>query len=241
MLSWFGLGGSSYDSREVKPTPDQQQLIKIAQNVILECHPEQLIVDGKYLTSSALTELVNAIVQASSAIVSQSEGMAPSQQTKKLNEQDEDALVLYLELMVSITLENKDRLSQIWPSVQHHLQWIMSTFGRNPVLVERAVVGLLRLANRNLFRLKDDIAEEILHSLAMLLKLRPPAMFMFSRQIAFGLHELLRANAANVHRKEHWAVLFALLEAAGAGAYADDIQQQQRETVGSYFRFKEIG
>lgn len=29
LLSWFGLGGSSYDTRETKPTPDQQQLIKV--------------------------------------------------------------------------------------------------------------------------------------------------------------------------------------------------------------------
>uniref|UniRef100_A0A915C108 SEC7 domain-containing protein n=2 Tax=Parascaris univalens TaxID=6257 RepID=A0A915C108_PARUN len=227
LLSWFGLGGSSYDTRETKPTSDQQQLIKVAQSVISDCHPEQLVVDGKYLTSSALTELINALVQASSNIVAQSEAIKRGQPTGKISEQGEDALVLYLELMVSITLENKDRLSQIWPSVQHHLQWIMSTFGRNPLLVERAVVGLLRLTNRNLFRLMDDVAEEILHSLGMLLKLRPPALFMFSRQIAFGLHELLRTNAANVHRREHWAVLFALLEAVGAGAYPEDTQAQR--------------
>lgn len=83
--------------------------------------------------------------------------------------QDEDALVLYLELTVSIVLENKDRLSQIWSSVKQHLQWLLTSFGRNPFIVERAVVGLLRIANRNLYRLKDDIADEILQSLGMLL------------------------------------------------------------------------
>lgn len=57
----------------------------------------------------------------------------------------------------------------------------------------------------------------------MLQRLSPKAMFVFSRQISFGLHELLRTNAANVHRREHWAVLFALLEAAGAAALQDDL------------------
>lgn len=52
-------------------------------------------------------------------------------------------------------------------------------------------------------------------------------MFMFSRQIAYGLHELLRTNAANVHKSEHWAILFALLEAAGAGAYAEDFSMHR--------------
>lgn len=70
---------------------------------------------------------------------------------------------------MSIALENKDRLSQIWPLIIRHIQWLMSKFGRNPLIVERAVTGLLRLANRNLFRLKDDIADEVLQSLNMLL------------------------------------------------------------------------
>lgn len=51
-------------------------------------------------------------------------------------------------------------------------------------------------------------------------------MFMFSRQIAYGLHELLRTNAANVHRHEHWTILFRLMEATGAGVYPDDFNTQ---------------
>ncbi|VDN49595.1 unnamed protein product, partial [Gongylonema pulchrum] len=41
--------------------------------------------------------------------------------------QEEDALVLYLEMMVSIALENKDRLALIWPPIKQHLQWLMSS------------------------------------------------------------------------------------------------------------------
>lgn len=71
--------------------------------------------------------------------------------------------------MASIALENKDRLSQIWAPVKQHLQWFMSNFGQNPLVVERAVVGLLRIANRNLYHLKDDFADEVLQSLGILL------------------------------------------------------------------------
>lgn len=39
--------------------------MQMAQEVIAECHPEQLIVDGKYLTSSALSELISTIIHAS--------------------------------------------------------------------------------------------------------------------------------------------------------------------------------
>ncbi|KAK6013644.1 Sec7 domain protein [Ostertagia ostertagi] len=41
-------------------------------------------------------------------------------------------------------------------------------FGRSPLLVERAVVGLLRIANRNLFR-DNTVADDVLQSLSLLL------------------------------------------------------------------------
>lgn len=29
LLSWFGLGGSNYDAKDQKPTPDQENFIKV--------------------------------------------------------------------------------------------------------------------------------------------------------------------------------------------------------------------
>ncbi|KAE9417648.1 hypothetical protein Angca_008878 [Angiostrongylus cantonensis] len=220
LLSWFGLGGSLNESERKKLTQDQQNSIKHAQMVICECRPAQLFTDSKYLTSTALSELLNALIHASQTVVEQVDSHKAG---GIVSGAKEDALVFYLELIVTICLENKDRLSLVWPVIRRHLQWLLSSrFGRSPVLVERAVVGLLRIANRNLFR-DNTIADDVLQSLSLLLRLSPKAMFVFSRQISFGLHELLRTNAANVHRKEHWAVLFALLEAAGAAALPDDL------------------
>ncbi|KAJ1370138.1 G-box binding factor [Parelaphostrongylus tenuis] len=219
LLSWFGLGGGVSENERKKLTQDQQNSIKHAQMVICECRPAQLFTDSKYLTSTALSELLNALIHSSQTVVEQVDSHKPG---TVLNGAKEDALVFYLELIVTICLENKDRLSLVWPLIRRHLEWLLSArFGRSPVLVERAVVGLLRVANRNLFR-DNTIADDVLQSLSLLLRLSPKAMYVFSRQISFGLHELLRTNAANVHRKEHWAVLFALLEAAGAAALPDD-------------------
>ena len=39
-----------------------------------------------------------------------------------------------------------------------------------------------------------------------------------SRQVSYGLHELLKTGAANVHTTGDWRVLFTLLECVGAGA-----------------------
>jgi hypothetical protein len=66
-------------------------------------------------------------------------------------------------------------------------------------------------------------ADEVLQFMGrQLLALRPPEMFLFSRQIAFGIQNLLRANAANVHSAEHWEMFFIILEAVGAAAYQED-------------------
>lgn len=38
-----------------------------------------------------------------------------------------------------------------------------------------------------------------------------------SQQISFGLHEILKTTAANIHTTEDWTTIFALLEYVGAG------------------------
>lgn len=141
----------------------------------MDCRPEQLITDCKYLTSSALLELINSIVHISMSISSSNQSnkddFYPNSTSLKLSNQKEHDVVFLMELMISIVLENKDRLLQMWPMVTRHIHYLLSTFGQNPLIAERAVVGLLRIANRNLFRLNDEklIAEEILTSLNWLL------------------------------------------------------------------------
>ncbi|KAI1710082.1 sec7 domain-containing protein [Ditylenchus destructor] len=202
ILSWLGFAASSNESNQRRPSAEQEQLL--AKSVIYDCHPEQLITDCKYLTSSALVELINNIVHVSLGISSAQANSSEflheyeAQQhshnvpaSEKLAPQKEDSIIFLLELMISIVLENKDRLMQTWPLVRRHLHYLLSRFGRNPLIAERAV------------------------------QLRPPALYLFSKQIAFGLHTLLRANAANIHKKEHWVLFFSLLEAAGAASYPD--------------------
>lgn len=50
-------------------------------------------------------------------------------------------------------------------------------------------------------------------------------LFFSFFQISFGLHDLLRTNAANIHTSQAWYTLFTLLEVAGAGANLPPIMQ----------------
>ena len=44
-----------------------------------------------------------------------------------------------------------------------------------------------------------------------------------ARQVAFGMYEMLRNNAANIHETSDWDVVFAIIEIVGAGASPDDL------------------
>ncbi|GMS87930.1 hypothetical protein PENTCL1PPCAC_10105, partial [Pristionchus entomophagus] len=237
LLSWFGIGGAADAAAARQLTPEQERLVKMATTVVSECRPWALIVDSKYLTSSALNELLNALTHASGAVVAKADAEAEQKghRAAKLSEEDEDAVIFYLELIVAICIENKDRLGNVWQLVRRHIEWLLSPrFGRSHVVVERATVGLLRVANRYLYRENDPLADEVLQSLSILLQLPAAASFVLSRQISYGLHELLRRNAANVHKKEQWSVIFALLQAAGAALTSDEAEEarEAREQAG---------
>ena len=59
----------------------------------------------------------------------------------------------------------------------------------------------------------------------MLLLMKPHVLHALSSEIAYGLHELLQADAANIHKSEDWFILFSLLEVVGAAAPPPPILQ----------------
>ena len=92
-------------------------------------------------------------------------------------------------------------------------------------MVERTVVGLLRIAVRLLRR--EEIAPEVLASLQILLMIKPEVIHSVSicQQVSYGLHDLLRTNAANIHASQDWYTLFMLLEVVGAGVNPPPVLQ----------------
>lgn len=58
---------------------------------------------------------------------------------------------------------------------------------------------------------------QVLLSLRLLLMMKPHVLSRVSREVAYGLHELLKTNAANIHCTDDWYTLFTLLECIGAG------------------------
>ncbi|XP_059677397.1 Golgi-specific brefeldin A-resistance guanine nucleotide exchange factor 1 isoform X1 [Gavia stellata] len=195
-VSWLsgteqsGMRGPSTETQEAKRT---------ALECIKQCDPEKLITESKFLQLESLQELMKALIS-----------VTPDEETY-----DEEDAAFCLEMLLRIVLENRDRVTCVWQTVRDHLYHLCVHAMEFCFLVERAVVGLLRLAIRLLRR--EEISAQVLLSLRILLMMKPNVLSRVSHEVAYGLHELLKTNAANIHSGDDWYTLFTLLECIGSG------------------------
>ncbi|KAM3606518.1 uncharacterized protein V6R79_017763 [Siganus canaliculatus] len=197
-VNWLTLSGTEQSGLR-GPSMENQEAKQAAILCIKHCDPEKLITESKFLQLESLQELMKALIS-----------VTPDEETY-----DEEDAALCLEMLMRIVLENRDRVSCVWQTVRDYLYHLCVHSTENCFLVERAVVGLLRLAIRLLRR--EDISSQVLLSLRILLMMKPPVLSRASREVAYGLHELLKTNAANIHCTDDWYTLFSLLECIGAG------------------------
>ncbi|XP_039604270.1 Golgi-specific brefeldin A-resistance guanine nucleotide exchange factor 1-like [Polypterus senegalus] len=186
----FRLRGRASENNQTKQT---------ALDCIMQCNPEKLITESTFLQLESLQDLIKVL-----------KSVTPDGGT--YNEKDS---AFCLELLIRIVLGNSDRVSCFWQTVRDHLCQLCVNATEDCLLVERAVVGLLRLAIRLLW--KEEIRSEVLISLRIFLLMELNVHYQVSQEIAYGLHELMKTNAVYIHSKDDWYTVFSLLEFIGAG------------------------
>ncbi|KAM6415601.1 Golgi-specific brefeldin A-resistance guanine nucleotide exchange factor 1 isoform 2-T2 [Rhynochetos jubatus] len=197
-VSWLTLSGTEQSGMR-GPSTETQEAKRTALECIKHCDPEKLITESKFLQLESLQELMKALIS-----------VTPDEETY-----DEEDAAFCLEMLLRIVLENRDRVTCVWQTVRDHLYHLCVHAMEFCFLVERAVVGLLRLAIRLLRR--EEISAQVLLSLRILLMMKPNVLSKVSHEVAYGLHELLKTNAANIHSGDDWYTLFTLLECIGSG------------------------
>ncbi|NXG67230.1 GBF1 factor, partial [Hemiprocne comata] len=197
-VSWLTLSGTEQSGMR-GPSTETQEAKRVALECIKQCDPEKLITESKFLQLESLQELMKALIS-----------VTPDEETY-----DEEDAAFCLEMLLRIVLENRDRVTCVWQTVRDHLYHLCVHAMEFCFLVERAVVGLLRLAIRLLRR--EEISAQVLLSLRILLMMKPNVLSRVSHEVAYGLHELLKTNAANIHSGDDWYTLFTLLECIGSG------------------------
>nr|XP_023015700.1 Golgi-specific brefeldin A-resistance guanine nucleotide exchange factor 1 [Leptinotarsa decemlineata] len=191
------------------PTPEEQYFIEITKECIKDCNLDQLITDSKFLHENALLEMVKTLIELS---------RGPDIQESLGYNYNQNVTVFFLELLIKIVMQNRDRVMSIWQNVRDHIYTIVmnASLFDYQFLLERSVIGLLRIAIR-LMR-NEEMSHIVLQSLRMLLLLKSSTLSRISRQISFGLFELLKTSAQNIHTNTDWTIIFTLLECVGAGA-----------------------
>uniref|UniRef100_A0A146LBA7 Golgi-specific brefeldin A-resistance guanine nucleotide exchange factor 1 n=1 Tax=Lygus hesperus TaxID=30085 RepID=A0A146LBA7_LYGHE len=207
LYSYMIMG--SEQNTQKGPSAEDDEAIRLARKCIEDCHLEQLITESKFLRLDSLQHFAKALVTAS---------YGPEGHVSLGSSYSEDTAVFFLELLLKVVIENRDRISTMWSSIREHIYTLLMGAAAcdHHFLVERSVVGLLRLAIRLMHR--EDMSPMVLQSLRMLLLLKGSTLTRVSRQVSYGMYELLKTSAANIHSATDWVIIFTLLECVGAGA-----------------------
>uniref|UniRef100_A0A673I3K8 Golgi-specific brefeldin A-resistance guanine nucleotide exchange factor 1 n=1 Tax=Sinocyclocheilus rhinocerous TaxID=307959 RepID=A0A673I3K8_9TELE len=200
-VSWLTL---SEQSGLRGPSTENQEAKQAALLCIKHCDPEKLITESKFLQLESLQELMKALISVS-----------PDEETY-----DEEDAAFCLEMLLRIILENRDRVSCVWQTVRDHLYQLCVHASESCFLQARKDKTVRRQGgsgpNRQLSSFLP-LSAQVLLSLRLLLMMKPHVLSRVCREVAYGLHELLKTNAANIHCTDDWYTLFSLLECIGTG------------------------
>ncbi|ETV96484.1 hypothetical protein, variant [Aphanomyces invadans] len=141
--------------------------------------------------------------------------------------------MLALEWATNVILVNLHRFGALWPLMHTYVAQVL-TDPSKPLLVERAVVNVLRVCIR-LFH-DADSRPLLLETLVLLKSLDSPMWQVLAERVATGMQLLLKANLMYMHSLSlsTWEMLFGLLGIvaqypAGWAATLEAIRQLQQD------------
>ncbi|XP_051141026.1 ARF guanine-nucleotide exchange factor GNOM-like [Andrographis paniculata] len=191
----------SLDADEPAPQPSEEQLAARQRTIqtIQNCHIDSIFAESKFLQAESLTQLVRALV------------MSAGRPLKGNNSaEDEETAAFCLELLIAITLNNRDRIMLLWQNVYEYIASVVQSTVMPCTLVEKAVFGLLRICQR-LLPYKENLTDELLKSLQLVLKLDARVADAYCEQITQEVMHLVKANAMQIRSHMGWRTIISLL------------------------------
>ncbi|KAL5209087.1 hypothetical protein ABZP36_004710 [Zizania latifolia] len=191
----------SLDSEEPRSQPTEQQLAAHERTLqtIQKCRIDNIFTESKFLQPDSLSQLARALIWA-----------AGRPQKVASSPDDEDTAVFCLELLIAITLNNRDRIVLLWQGVYEHIANIVQSTVMPCALVEKAIFGLLRICQR-LLPYKENLADELLRSLQLVLKLDARVADAYCENITQEVAHLVKANAGHIKSQMGWRTVVLLL------------------------------
>ncbi|XP_077214275.1 ARF guanine-nucleotide exchange factor GNOM-like [Tasmannia lanceolata] len=192
----------SLETEEPRSQPTEQQLAAHQRTLqtIQKCHIDSIFTESKFLQADSLLQLAKALIWVAGR----------PQKGNNNSPEDEDTAVFCLELLIAITLNNRDRIGLLWQGVYEHIASIVQSTVTPCALVEKAVFGLLRICQR-LLPYKENLADELLRSLQLVLKLDARVADAYCEHITQEVTRLVKANAAHIRSQMGWRTIASLL------------------------------
>ncbi|TVU07913.1 hypothetical protein EJB05_41290, partial [Eragrostis curvula] len=189
------------DAEEPRSQPTEEQLAsqRNAAETVKKCQIGTIFTESKFLQADSLSDLASALIQAAGR---------PQKITSSLN--DEGTAVFCLELLITVTLNNRDRIVLLWQGVYEHIAHIVQSTVMPCNLVEKAVFGLLLICQR-LLPYKENLVDDLLRSLQLILKLDARVADAYCENITLEVTRLVKANATHIKTQMGWRTIISLL------------------------------
>ncbi|KAI3722422.1 hypothetical protein L2E82_33460 [Cichorium intybus] len=194
-----------YDTEKPAPQPSQEHLEahKRAIETVKSCHVNNIFTESKFLQSDSLTNLTRALILSAG------------------QNKDEEASVFCLELLITVTLNNRDRIMLLWENVFGYISNIVQSAVMPSTLVEKAVFGLIRICQR-LLPYKENLTDDLLKSLQLILKLDARVADAYCEHITQEIMRLVKANARQIKSHLGWRTITSLVSITARHPEASD-------------------
>ncbi|KAF8412898.1 hypothetical protein HHK36_000870 [Tetracentron sinense] len=200
------------EEQSIEPTEEEIAAHQRTHETIQKCCVSSLFTESKFLQSDSLLQFVQALILVSD----------PPHKGKYSSPDDVDTSVFCLELLITITLYNRDRIVLIWPCVYEHIAGTVKSTSTPCILVEKAVFGLLHICQR-LLPYKENLADELLRSLQLILKLDARIADAYCEHITQEVADLVKANAVCIRSQMGWRTIISLLSITARHPEASEV------------------
>lgn len=217
--------GASTEAIAVEVSDEDVENALVAVDSLASCKLEELYAEILTLDVDALIPAVRAI-----------RTLAEARTTHRLEPREspdgpqrfegqlpyDPACVFLLEMMVSLAARGKEHIAETWPIIFEYISTLLnSAQSYSVLLIERAVVGLLRLSL--IVSEQPALRDQLYLALDVLRSLPSTVLNAVSEQLMAGVAKILEKDAGVVKSQTEWGLIIALFRATVAHPEASKV------------------
>lgn len=217
--------GSSNDALSVETSEDDVEAALVAVDSLASCKLEELYAEILHLDVDALIPALRAIRSLAEARTTHRlEPRASPDGPHRFEGQlpYDPACVFHLEMMVSLAAHGPEHVAETWPIIFEYISALLSSAQSYSVLlIERAVVGLLRLCL--IVSEQPALRDQLYIALDVLRSLPSSVLNAVSEQLMAGVAKILEMDPGVPRSQTEWGLIIALFRATVAHPEASKV------------------